>query len=159
MSAIFRLSMFCWNQFQKLRYRRKAAVRPKNSSKSHRKRQKFSIDIPSKGQLFLDDTKNKNFVTCFKDKEFLDFFYSRIRPVREKEERHDGYRWISPCGVESNFIKVDLVPVGKKEFSQIVLELFYCKSTCTILQLGTFCMNPVCSRNTSSLFKVVFRAN
>ena len=52
-------------------------------------------------------------MTCFKDKEFLDFFYSRVRPVRETEERHDGYRWISPCGVESNFIKVDLVPVGE----------------------------------------------
>ena len=30
-------------------------------------------------QLFLDDARMKNFTSCFKDKEFLVFFYKRIR--------------------------------------------------------------------------------
>ncbi|CAG5097926.1 Oidioi.mRNA.OKI2018_I69.XSR.g15293.t1.cds [Oikopleura dioica] len=67
--------------------------------------------INHQGQLFLHDAKVKNFITCFKDPVFLNFFYKRIRPVREKEARHEGFNWISPCGHESNFIQVDLLPV------------------------------------------------
>ncbi|KAF3835498.1 hypothetical protein F7725_028056 [Dissostichus mawsoni] len=35
--------------------------------------------IDHQGQLFLDETKVKNFVTCFKDVKFLVFFFSRLR--------------------------------------------------------------------------------
>lgn len=65
----------------------------------------YFYHINHQGQLFLDDTKNKNFVTCFKDAEFLDFFYTRLRAVREGEEKYEEYRWMSKCGVESNYVK------------------------------------------------------
>jgi hypothetical protein len=32
------------------------------------------------GQLFLDDAKMKNFTSCFKDKQFIKFFVTRIGP-------------------------------------------------------------------------------
>ena len=72
----------------------------------------YFYHINHQGQLFLDDTKNKNFVTCFKDRDFLDFFYSRLRAIRPDEGRYDEYRWVSPCGPETNLIRVDLVPIG-----------------------------------------------
>lgn len=36
--------------------------------------------LDHQGQLFLDDSKMKNFVTCFKDLQFLVTFFSRLRP-------------------------------------------------------------------------------
>ena len=33
------------------------------------------------------------------------------RRPREREERYPDFRWVSPCGPETNFIKVDLVPI------------------------------------------------
>ena len=53
----------------------------------------------------------KNFITCFKDPVFLNFFYSRIRPVEGKTDRYERFRWVSPCGPETNFIEVDSVPI------------------------------------------------
>uniref|UniRef100_A0A663E080 Chromosome 8 open reading frame 82 n=1 Tax=Aquila chrysaetos chrysaetos TaxID=223781 RepID=A0A663E080_AQUCH len=38
--------------------------------------------IDHQGQLFLDDTKVKNFITCFKDVGFLTFFFKRLEPNR-----------------------------------------------------------------------------
>ena len=76
----------------------------------------YFYHINHQGQLFLEDTKNKNFVTCFKDAAFLAFFYTRLRAVREKEEMYEAYRWISKCGVETNYVRVDLVPIV---FSQL----------------------------------------
>ena len=68
--------------------------------------------------MFLSDTKVKNFITCFKDPVFLKFFYSRIRPVRERESRYPPYRWVSPCGPETNYIEVDLLPIVWHKFER-----------------------------------------
>ena len=35
--------------------------------------------IDHQGMLYLDDSKLKNFTSCFKDKQFLKFFISRIK--------------------------------------------------------------------------------
>ncbi|KAK5869491.1 hypothetical protein PBY51_024200 [Eleginops maclovinus] len=66
--------------------------------------------IDHQGQLFLDDTKVKNFVTCFKDVKFLVFFFSRLRS--NQSGRYDGdFPFLSLCGRERNFVRCDDRPV------------------------------------------------
>ncbi|KAM8875451.1 UPF0598 protein C8orf82 homolog isoform 1-T3 [Spinachia spinachia] len=66
--------------------------------------------IDHQGQLFLDDTKLKNFVTCFKDTKFLVFFFSRLRPNHSGRYQED-FPFLSPCGRERNFVRCDDRPV------------------------------------------------
>ncbi|XP_062279692.1 UPF0598 protein C8orf82 homolog [Scomber scombrus] len=65
--------------------------------------------IDHQGQLFLDDTKVKNFVTCFKDKKFLVFFFSRLRV--NQSGRYEDFPFLSLCGRERNFMRCDDRPV------------------------------------------------
>lgn len=39
---------------------------------------RYAIDVH--GQLFLHDTTPKNLTSCFKNPQFLDFFFARIKP-------------------------------------------------------------------------------
>ncbi|XP_028260435.1 UPF0598 protein C8orf82 homolog [Parambassis ranga] len=66
--------------------------------------------IDHQGQLFLDDTKVKNFVTCFKDKHFLVFFFSRLRSNQSGRYEED-FPFLSLCGRERNFVRCDDRPV------------------------------------------------
>ncbi|ALC42420.1 CG30010, partial [Drosophila busckii] len=60
-------------------------------------------------QLFLDDAKMKNFTSCFKEKKFLKFFFSRVR--RNETNRYPMFAYISPCGREHNFVRCDDTPI------------------------------------------------
>ena len=62
------------------------------------------------GQLFLDDTKVKNFVTCFKDPGFLSFFFKRLK-VNDTQRYQKQFPFISPCGRELNYIRCEDIPV------------------------------------------------
>lgn len=66
--------------------------------------------IDHQGQLFLDDTKVKNFVTCFKDKHFLVFFFSRLR-LNQSGRYEEDFPFLSLCGRERNFVRCDDQPV------------------------------------------------
>ncbi|XP_046873030.1 UPF0598 protein C8orf82 homolog [Hypomesus transpacificus] len=66
--------------------------------------------IDHQGQLFLDDTKIKNFVTCFKDQKFLVFFFSRLRR-NEMGRYQDHFPFLSLCGRERNFLRCDDRPL------------------------------------------------
>lgn len=66
--------------------------------------------IDHQGQLFLDDTKVKNFVTCFKDKQFLVFFFSRLRSNQSGRYEED-FPFLSLCGRERNFVRCDDRPI------------------------------------------------
>ncbi|NXK43514.1 CH082 protein, partial [Piprites chloris] len=62
------------------------------------------------GQLFLDDAKVKNFITCFKDAAFLSFFFQRLEPNRSG--RYEGhFPFLSRCGRERNFLRCADRPV------------------------------------------------
>ncbi|XP_041968427.1 UPF0598 protein CG30010 [Aricia agestis] len=65
--------------------------------------------IDHQGMLFLDDSKMKNFTSCFKEKKFLEFFFKRIR--LNKTDRYKEFPFISLCGRERNYIKCDDVPI------------------------------------------------
>ncbi|XP_030627766.1 UPF0598 protein C8orf82 homolog [Chanos chanos] len=75
--------------------------------------------IDHQGQLFLDDTKMKNFVTCFKDKQFLVFFFSRLRANRTGRYQQD-FPFLSLCGRERNFLRCDDQPIV---FTHLLSEL------------------------------------
>nr|XP_002735137.2 PREDICTED: UPF0598 protein C8orf82 homolog [Saccoglossus kowalevskii] len=66
--------------------------------------------IDHQGQLFLDDTKVKNFITCFKEKKFLVFFFRQLK--KNNTTRYvEHFPYISLCGVERNFIRCDDRPI------------------------------------------------
>ncbi|KFO79372.1 UPF0598 protein C8orf82, partial [Cuculus canorus] len=61
-------------------------------------------------QLFLDDTKVKNFITCFKDVAFLAFFFKQLE--RNRSGRYEAeFPFLSPCGRERNFLRCDDRPI------------------------------------------------
>ncbi|KGL98596.1 UPF0598 protein C8orf82, partial [Charadrius vociferus] len=61
-------------------------------------------------QLFLDDTKVKNFITCFKDVAFLTFFFKRLE--RNRSGRYEEeFPFLSLCGRERNFLRCDDRPI------------------------------------------------
>ncbi|CAG0887044.1 unnamed protein product [Darwinula stevensoni] len=66
--------------------------------------------IDHQGMLFLDDAKMKNFTSCLKEKKFLRFFFRQIH--HNKTGRYmDSFPWLSPCGLERNFIRCDDTPI------------------------------------------------
>ncbi|KAI7824625.1 hypothetical protein BC939DRAFT_449634 [Gamsiella multidivaricata] len=67
----------------------------------------YFIDIH--GQVFLQDTRPKNFVSCYKDPKFLDFFINRIKP--NATAHFPEYPWLSPCGKEMNFVEAADTPI------------------------------------------------
>ncbi|NXG87213.1 CH082 protein, partial [Stercorarius parasiticus] len=72
--------------------------------------------IDHQGQLFLDDTKVKNFITCFKDVAFLAFFFKRLEPNRSGRYEAE-FPFLSPCGRERNFLRCEDRPIV---FTQIL---------------------------------------
>lgn len=102
---------------------RSPAVYVQGQSPEPRIREYFYY-IDHQGQLFLDDTKVKNFVTCFKDKAFLVFFFSRLRPNQSGRYEED-FPFLSPCGRERNFVRCEDRPVV---FTHLIEEglLSYC---------------------------------
>eukprot|EP00112_Aurelia_sp_Birch-Aquarium-sp1_P023806 Seg724.12 transcript_id=Seg724.12/GoldUCD/mRNA.D3Y31 product="UPF0598 protein C8orf82" protein_id=Seg724.12/GoldUCD/D3Y31 len=74
--------------------------------------------IDHQGQLFLDDTKVKNFITCFKEKQFLAFFFRRLKLNKTGVYEND-FPYISPCGKELNYIRCEDRPIV---FSHIIQE-------------------------------------
>ncbi|XP_026738068.1 UPF0598 protein CG30010 [Trichoplusia ni] len=66
--------------------------------------------IDHQGMLFLDDSKMKNFTSCFKEKKFLEFFFKRIR-MNTTGRYQEDFPFLSLCGRERNFIRCDDVPI------------------------------------------------
>ncbi|KAJ0181820.1 hypothetical protein K1T71_002542 [Dendrolimus kikuchii] len=66
--------------------------------------------IDHQGMLFLDDSKMKNFTSCFKEKKFLEFFFKRIR-INNTGRYENDFPFISLCGRERNYIRCDDVPI------------------------------------------------
>uniref|UniRef100_A0A1E1XV65 Uncharacterized protein n=1 Tax=Amblyomma sculptum TaxID=1581419 RepID=A0A1E1XV65_AMBSC len=65
--------------------------------------------IDHQGMLFLDDSRMKNFTSCFKEKKFLEFFFRRLRR-NETGKYEDEFPFASPCGREMNFVRCDDLP-------------------------------------------------
>jgi len=66
--------------------------------------------IDHQGQLFLDDAKIKNFTSCYKEKDFLVFFFNRLKE-NKLEKYNDEFPWLSRCGREMNYVRCDDTPI------------------------------------------------
>ncbi|KAK3086736.1 hypothetical protein FSP39_022670 [Pinctada imbricata] len=66
--------------------------------------------IDHQGQLFLDDAKIKNFTSCFKEKDFLVFFFKRLK-LNTTDRFQEEFPYLSPCGRERNYIRCDDRPI------------------------------------------------
>eukprot|EP00049_Salpingoeca_infusionum_P012329 m.224930 g.224930 ORF g.224930 m.224930 type:complete len:316 (-) comp15155_c0_seq4:2620-3567(-) len=85
-----------------------------------RGRREYFYYIDHNGFLFLDDVRICNFTSCFKDREFLDFFFNRLR--KNDAERHEElFPWISRCGRELNFLRCDDTPIGETTLCHIAM--------------------------------------
>lgn len=51
----------------------------------------------------------KNFTSCFKEKNFLKFFFNRLR--QNDTQRYTMFPYISPCGRERNYVRCDDTPI------------------------------------------------
>merc|ERR1712227_120268 len=78
-------------------------------SPSKRVREYFYY-IDHHGQLFLDDAKMKNFTSCFKEVDFLEFFFKRLR-LNNTDRYSTEFPYLSLCGRERNFIRCDDLPI------------------------------------------------
>ncbi|GFQ91073.1 UPF0598 protein C8orf82 homolog [Trichonephila clavata] len=66
--------------------------------------------IDHQGMLFLDDSKMKNFTSCFKGKKFLQFFFRRLK-FNDTNKYQKEFPFLSPCGKEKNFVRCDDLPI------------------------------------------------
>ncbi|XP_052899347.1 UPF0598 protein CG30010 [Anopheles moucheti] len=66
--------------------------------------------IDHEGMLFLDDARIKNFTSCFKEKQFLEFFFKRLK-INDTDRYQDEFPFLSICGRERNFIRCDDLPI------------------------------------------------
>jgi len=64
--------------------------------------------IDHQGMLFLDDSKMKNFTSCFKEKKFLRFFFNQLKI--NKTGRYMEFPYLSLCGRERNYVHCDDYP-------------------------------------------------
>ncbi|KHN70681.1 UPF0598 protein C8orf82 [Toxocara canis] len=62
--------------------------------------------IDHQGQLFLEDARIKNFTSCFKEERFLKFYFSRLT-VNKSGRYANEFPYVSPCGIELNFLRCD----------------------------------------------------
>ncbi|KAJ3268488.1 hypothetical protein HDV01_002709 [Terramyces sp. JEL0728] len=77
--------------------------------KQTRKTREYFYTIDIHGQLFLADTKHKNFTSCFKDPKFLNFFYNRLK--RNTHRYTNLFPYLSICSNEINYIRPALSPI------------------------------------------------
>lgn len=82
---------------------------------THEKRREYFYYIDHHGQLFLDDARIKNFTSCFKDKEFLAFFFTRLK-LNDTGNYENEFPYLSPCGRERNYVRCDDVPIVYTHF-------------------------------------------
>uniref|UniRef100_A0AAG5DJ00 Uncharacterized protein n=1 Tax=Anopheles atroparvus TaxID=41427 RepID=A0AAG5DJ00_ANOAO len=66
--------------------------------------------IDHEGMLFLDDARIKNFTSCFKEKQFLEFFFKRLK-LNDTERYNEEFPFLSVCGRERNYIRCDDLPI------------------------------------------------
>jgi len=61
------------------------------------------------GQLFLDDTRIKNFTSCYKEQNFLEFFFKNLR-MNKSDRYREWFPFVSYCGSERNYLRCDDLP-------------------------------------------------
>lgn len=76
----------------------------------NQKLREYFYYIDHQGFLFLDDARMKNFTSCFKEIDFLEFFFTRLR-LNRTGRYQDTFPFVSPCGPERNYVRCDDLPI------------------------------------------------
>uniref|UniRef100_A0A914YDN1 Uncharacterized protein n=1 Tax=Panagrolaimus superbus TaxID=310955 RepID=A0A914YDN1_9BILA len=98
--------------------------------------------IDHNGQLFMDDQRMMNFTSCFKDKQFLAFFFRRLQHT-SVDKYKEYFPYTSKCGKEQNYIRCDDRPVVFTSIDRESGEFEYNKSTRSIqFEPSKLCMFP-----------------
>ncbi|UYV81213.1 C8orf82 [Cordylochernes scorpioides] len=100
--------------------------------------------------LFMDDTRIKNFTSCFKEKKFLEFFFKRVK-FNDTGRYQEEFPYVSPCGREKNYIRCDDLPIVFTHFltkdSIEHLSYGYTDNLLTVkFEPGKLCMFPLSGR-------------
>ena len=137
----FRRSQFAWirtfsNDIQSSSFAKEKNIqRDAAFNENWSKKRVYFYQVDLRGRLFLDSPNllRRNDATCLKTKEFLDFFFSHIKPCPDlkqpgaldaikvrtwKEalpEFAGEYPWMSPCGRELNLLKAEDTPIVFKD--------------------------------------------
>jgi len=61
-------------------------------------------------QLFMDDSRMKNFTSSFKDPVFVTFFFRHLK-LNPYPDYKDDFPYVSLCGLERNYTRCDDLPV------------------------------------------------
>jgi len=120
----------------------------------HNKTRQYFYYIDHNGMLFLDDSRMKNFTSCFKDKQFLQFFFKRIRRNNTAFYTKQ-FPYLSLCGRETNFIRCDDLPIvfthiidGNNRDNRDLLSYGYADSLLTVpFEPQTLYMKPELEQN------------
>ena len=78
-------------------------------SHTHLKVREYFYYLDHHGQLFLDDTKIKNFTSCYKEQKFLEFFFRNLRKNKTKCFE-DFFPFVSACQGERNYLRCEDLP-------------------------------------------------
>lgn len=73
-------------------------------------------------QLFLDDARMKNFTSCYKEVQFLKFFFTRLK--KNDTRRYQDFPYLSLCGKERNYVRCDDLPIV---FTHVLDRYFFLK--------------------------------
>jgi hypothetical protein len=89
-----------------------------NLAASDVKNKKYFYSIDLQGRVFLEEVLPKNIATSLKNTAFLDILFRQLRRVNAEEERFlakcgaaQEYPFVSPCGIEKNFIRPADCPI------------------------------------------------
>jgi len=102
----------------------------------------------------LEETLPKNIATSIKDNRFLDFFFSRVRPVGPREEEimlefhisRNEYPFVSPCGQELNFIRPAATPIVFHTFHKASNTLVFAGSKTQGFRMSDLAMSEQTGR-------------
>eukprot|EP01139_Manchomonas_bermudensis_P010883 Amastigsp_a341442_128.p3 type:complete len:194 gc:universal Amastigsp_a341442_128:1493-912(-) len=91
--------------------------------KDGKERRAYFYEVSHQGWLFQMGTRHRSIATAYRDVRFLNFFFKRLVPndiILQSE-----FSYVSPCGVELNFVRPDELPIVFFELDRATQELVF----------------------------------
>ncbi|KAA1094474.1 hypothetical protein PGT21_022487 [Puccinia graminis f. sp. tritici] len=103
----------------------------------------YNYDIDLNGRVHLSEVRSRNFTNCYRDVTFLNILFKKLRKNQvESDSRDDqsidpeeirlsqenfknGFRWVSKCQGEINYIRSSSTPIVYKTLDCSSNELMY----------------------------------
>ncbi|WAQ82122.1 hypothetical protein PtA15_2A435 [Puccinia triticina] len=104
----------------------------------------YNYDVDLHGRVYLSEVRSRNFTNCYRDVNFLNILFKKLRKINQGIESDDqshqidpgelhlnqenfkqGYRWVSKCQGEINYIRSSSTPIVYKTLDISTNELMY----------------------------------